>query len=147
MSESTERAQNRTALLLLAGTAVAVLGALAVLHFMQPLVLRGVAVPKAYRSARTHLTVRATQAPAEVLAEASPNPGGCFEIPLQDVSGPGELMLHAKRGRISAVISPVGPRAITEFVITQDKTTRPPRLLLKAADAETRKKYAACFRR
>ena len=62
-----------TALLILAGSAALVLGTLFVLHRMQPLVLRGVVVPKALRTARTVLTVRAKQAPETVLAKAGPN--------------------------------------------------------------------------
>lgn len=137
-----------TALVLVVGTAVCVGGALLYLHMTQPIVLRGVAVTKSLRNSRTVLTLRAKSDPETALASTSPDPAGCFEIPLSDVDEheSGELMLHAKRGRVRAVVSPVGPRAATEFVATLDRSGQRPQLLLGQADAATRERHSKCFR-
>ncbi len=134
-----------TLLLLVAGTGALVAVAIFVLQQMQPVVLRGVAIDNRIRNARTQLTLRTREAPDAHLAKVHPDKRGCFEIPLDDIHAPGELMLHARRGRHRAVVSPVGPRAATDFAIRMGRINDRAQLTIEQADSATLKEHAHCF--
>jgi hypothetical protein len=134
-----------TAAWLVVGTAVVVVAAIFALEQMQPVVLRGVVVQKPLRNRRTVITLRHADSPQDLLrVEADAH--GCFQIPTADIAaGAGELLLHVKRGRHRAMISPVGARAVTELAISLAGSGKQAKLTVVEADPQTKQAHPRCF--